>query len=196
MSESQNGTTEAYTIRRKVFKIAGASFTVTDDSGAMVGFCKQKAFKLREDIRVFTDESQSDLLLAMKTDTIIDFSASYDITLADGSKIASLRRKGMKSLFRDSWQVFDAEGNEIAKIEEDSVMLGLLRRGHEILASLIPQTFNVVTTDGRLVSSFRTHMNPFVYKLSVRIHEQDANLDELVLLGAACLLAAIEGRQG
>ncbi len=102
----------------------------------------------------------------------------------------------MKPLLRDTWLVSDAGGNEIATIQEDSAMLGLLRRGHELLAALIPQTFNVTTPEGGTVASFRTHMNPFVYRLSVRVHEDHQQLDELVLLGSACLLAAIEGRQG
>jgi len=195
MAGPTNDKGESYTIRRRVFQIMGASFEVFDGDGAPIGFCKQKAFKLREDIRVFTDESQSQLLLAMKTQQIIDFGASYDITLGDGSKLASLRRKGMKSLLRDSWIVFDHDGNEIAKIEEDSMTLSLLRRGHEILAALIPQTFNVTTTDGRLIASFRQHFNPFIYRLGIKIHEEDAALDGLVLLGSACLISAIEGRQ-
>ncbi|MEQ9616557.1 MAG: hypothetical protein RLN60_00825 [Phycisphaerales bacterium] len=195
MTETESGPVVSYTIRRKFLKLFGASFTVFDHTGAPVGYCKQKAFKLREDIRVYTDESRSDLLLAMQTHKVIDFNAAFDVTLGDGSVLASLRRKGMKSFLRDSWQVFDTEGREIAKIEEDSAALGLLRRGHEILAAMIPQTFNVIAADGRRVSSFRTHMNPFIYRLTVRIHEEDAQLDDLVLLGAACLIAAVEGRQ-
>lgn len=48
---------EAYTIRRKVLKLFGAAFHIYNPAGAVVGFCKQKAFKLKEDIRVYTDET-------------------------------------------------------------------------------------------------------------------------------------------
>ena len=44
---------DSYTIRRKFFKFFGASFQVFGPDGDLVAFCKQKAFKLREDIRVF-----------------------------------------------------------------------------------------------------------------------------------------------
>ena len=44
-------------IRRKVLKIFGGSFHVYDARDNLVFFSSQKAFKLKEDIRVFSDES-------------------------------------------------------------------------------------------------------------------------------------------
>ncbi len=46
---------EHYTIRRKVLKIFGAAFHIYDPHGNLAGYCKQKAFKLKEDIRIYTD---------------------------------------------------------------------------------------------------------------------------------------------
>ncbi len=40
-----------YRLRRKVLKLFGASFHVYDGE-RVVAFCSQKAFKLREDIRL------------------------------------------------------------------------------------------------------------------------------------------------
>ena len=36
----------------EVLKIFGAAFHIYDPHGALVGYCKQKAFKLKEDIRM------------------------------------------------------------------------------------------------------------------------------------------------
>ena len=41
-----------YMIRRKVFRIFGGAFHIYDPAGQVVGYSKQKAFKLREDIRL------------------------------------------------------------------------------------------------------------------------------------------------
>ena len=49
---------DRYTIRRKLLKVFGASFQVFDPEGRQVASCAQKAFKLKEDIRVFEDEEQ------------------------------------------------------------------------------------------------------------------------------------------
>ena len=50
-------------IRRKVLKIFGGSFHVYDSRDNLVFFSSQKAFKLKEDIRVFSDESMSEVSL-------------------------------------------------------------------------------------------------------------------------------------
>ena len=47
---------DSYLVRRKVLKVFGASFHIYDDAGDVVGYTKQKAFKLKEDIRIFTGE--------------------------------------------------------------------------------------------------------------------------------------------
>ena len=72
---------EKYTIRRKVFKVFGAGFHIYAADGQLAGYCKQKAFKLKEDLRVFTDESQSDELFRISARSIIDFSSTYDAAL-------------------------------------------------------------------------------------------------------------------
>ena len=88
-----------YSIRRKVLKIFGASFHVFDSSGRVVAFSSQKAFKLKEDIRVFTDESMSSELMAIRARQIVDFSAAYDIVDSSKSvKIGAARRKGWSSM--------------------------------------------------------------------------------------------------
>ena len=57
---------ERYTIRRRLFVFAGASFDVSDAEGRPVAFCRQKAFRLKEDLRLFTDPQQSGELLAIR----------------------------------------------------------------------------------------------------------------------------------
>ncbi len=161
----------------------------------MVAFCRQKAFKLREDIRFYTDETKSQELLTMKTRSIIDFGATYDIAMPGGEIIGSLRRKGLRSLVRDSWLVFGPDGTELATLNEDSSILGILRRVHELFVLLSPQKFEMMSRDGIHIASLRIHFNPFVYRLGNAIHEEHEELDELIVLAAGCLIAAIEGRQ-
>lgn len=187
---------ESYTIRRKILTFFGGSFHVYDREGRVVGFCRQRAFKLREDLRLFKDDSKSEELLTMKARQVIDFGATYDVALPEGNVIGSFRRKGMKSLIRDSWLVYDAAGNEIAQMKEDSGGLAILRRVHGLFALLSPQKFHIEDASGRQIATLRSHMNPFVYRLGVAIHLEHEEVDELMVLAAGCLVAAIEGRQG
>lgn len=187
---------EAYTIRRKVLKIFGAAFHVYNPAGAVIGYCKQKAFKLREDIRIFTDESCSTEWLVIRARSVIDFSATYDVSLSDGTVVGSLRRKGLKSTFlRDEWLVFGPDGRELAHLREDGAFLAFARRFIEFVSIISPQKFTLQRMDGTEIARYRQHFNPFVYRLSVSVFRDDPELDDLVILAAGCLIAAIEGRE-
>lgn len=182
-----------YTIRRKVFTLFGAKFHIYDAQQNLIGFCKQKAFKLKEDIRVYTDESMSEERLVISARKIIDFSAAYDvIDSKHGAKIGALKRKGWKSMLRDSWIVMDENDNEIATISEDSMAMALLRR---FLTNLIPQKFHLKSQDGVDYALYRTHFNPFVHKMTVTV-EEGCPVHPLLVLAGGILLVAIEGRQG
>ena len=183
---------DRFLVRRKVFRILGAGFHVYDPAGNVVGFSEQKAFKLKEDIRVFTDDSKSKELLSIRARQVIDFSAAYDVVdSAEGKKVGACRRKGWSSMLRDSWEVLDANDRPVAHLHEDSMGLALLRR---FLSNLIPQHFDLLANQ-RPVASLRQHFNPFVYKLDVEIFN-DCPVDRRLVLAAAVLLAAVEGRQG
>lgn len=188
---------EKYTIRRKVFKIFGAAFHIYDAEGKVVAYCKQKAFKLREDLRIYTDESMSTELLRINTQEIIDLGATYTVSLADGSVVGTMRQKGLRSAFvRDEWLAFNASGKQIAFLrEEGSTLLTVARHWVQDIAFLFPQKYAITGEEGTHVATFRQHFNPFVFKMGVTIHADDPEMDELLLLGMGCLVAAIEGRQ-
>ena len=181
-----------YTIRRKIFKVFGAAFHVYDMDGRVVGYSSQKAFKLREDIRVYSGEDMSEELLTLQARQIIDWSAAYDIVDArTGEKVGAARRKGWSSMVRDAWELLDEEDRPIGHAQEDSMAMALVRR---FLSNLVPQTFHLRSEDGRDQALLRVHFNPFVYRQTVVI-EETCRIDPRLVFGAAVLLAAIEGRQ-
>ena len=81
---------------------------VRDANGNLIGYVKQKLFKLKEDINVFADEGQTQLLYNIKADRVIDFSARYNFTDASGTPLGSIKRKGMRSIFRANYEIYDA----------------------------------------------------------------------------------------
>lgn len=186
---------ERYTIRQKVFKVFGAAFHIYDESGVVIGYCKQKAFRLRERLVLFTDEQASQQLLTIQARTILDFGTTYDVDLPTGTRLGSVRRKGLSSLVRDEWDAMGPEGAALGKLREDSMGLALARRFLPAVAMLVPQKLELIATDGRRIATYRTHFNLFVYRLGVTIHE-DGVVDEMLLLAIGFLIAAIEGRQG
>ena len=183
-----------YLIRRKVFKLAGGAFHIFDPQGQLIMYSHMKAFKLKEDIRLFTGEDMREELLAIHARTVLDISATYDVTdSTTGQKVGALRRKGMRSLLRDEWLLLDSTDREVGLIREDSLGKALLRR---FLTNLVPQSFEAEMA-GRTVATFRQNFNPFVLKLTVDFTpDQARSLDRRLGLAAALLLCAIEGRQG
>ncbi len=189
---------ESYTIRRKILKIFGAAFHIYNAKGEVVGYCKQKAFRLREDIRIYTDDSCTRELLSIRARNIIDFAATYDVFLASGELLGSFRRKGLSSTFvRDHWLVYGPDERPLGEVRELGGMTAILRRWIDLVSLFSPPTFEVVRPDGRPVALLRQHFNWFVYRLGVAIAPDASSdgWDELLVLAGGCLIAAIEGRQ-
>ena len=181
----------SYQVRRKVFKIFGGSFDVYGPEGDLVLFASQRAFKLKEDIRLYGDKQKSQELLLIKARNIIDFSAAYDVDdPVSGKKLGAFKRKGWSSLVRDQWIVMDENDAEIGFIKEDSAAMALLRR----FLPLIPQKYQC-EVNGAAVCTYRQNFNPFVYKLNVDFANAGTTTDRRLTIAGAVLLAAIEGKQ-
>jgi hypothetical protein len=185
---------QEYTIRRKVFTLLGAKFHIYNNAGELIGFSQQKTFKLKEDIRFYSDESMSRELVSIKARSIIDFSAAYDVIQSStGSNLGALRRKGLASIVRDEWMVLDPADQQIGVLSEDSTALAVVRRFMP-LGNLIPQTFHLKDTAGAVFADYRTHFNPFVHKMTVSVY-QGCPIAAQVVLAGGVLLLAVEGRQ-
>ncbi|EFM12024.1 conserved hypothetical protein [Paenibacillus curdlanolyticus YK9] len=183
-----------YLIRKKVLSLVGAKFHIYDNNEQLVMFSQLKAFKLKEDIRLYGDESMKEELITIQARSVIDFSATYDVIDAvTGENLGSLRRKGMKSILKDEWVILSPNETEVGLIKEDSALMAMLRR---FLTNLIPQKFNV-ELQGRNVALFYQNFNPFVSKLNVDFSlDASKQLDRRLGIAAAVLLLAIEGKQG
>lgn len=184
-----------YLVRRKVFTFFGGAFHVYDPAGQVVMYSKMKAFKLKEDIRIYTGEDMQTEILSIQARQILDFSAAYDVFDPQaGVRVGALRRKGLKSMFKDEWVILDNSDREIGLIQEESTFKALLRRFVGLAALLFPQKY-VVSVRGTPVAMFQQNFNPFVYKLMVNLSPDEAILDRRLALAAAILMAAVEGKQ-
>jgi hypothetical protein len=142
---------------------------------------------------LFTDESKTEQVLSINARNVIDFSATYDVVDSKtGERLGSLRRRGLKSIIRDEWIIFDPNVKEIGSIKEDSTGMALLRR---FLTNLVPQNFEG-RINGQPVFTFKQKFNPFILKITMDF-SVDTNrlLDRRLGIAAGVLLCAIEGRQ-
>jgi len=182
-----------YLLKRQAIAITG-KFRVYDPMDNLVMFSEQKMFRLREDIRVYSDENKTQEVLSIKARQIMDFSAAYDvIDAAYNQKVGALQRRGLSSILRDEWQVLDVNDNVVGKLFEDSIPLALLRR--LLLGSLLPQNYDMTFGETR-VADLRQNFNPFRYELNLDFSmDMGRQLDRRLGIAAGILLAAVEGKQ-
>lgn len=107
------------TMRMKLIALA-PQFFVEDANQKPVAYIKQKLFKLKEVINVFADETQKEVLYTIAADRVIDFSARYNLKNAAGLALGSVKRHGMRSLWRAQYDVYQGE-RVVFTISEESV---------------------------------------------------------------------------
>ena len=182
-----------YLLKRQAIALTG-KFRFYDPMGTQVMFSEQKMFRLREDIRVYSDESKTQEVLSIKARQIIDFSAAYDVVdTAMNQKVGALRRKGLRSLLRDEWEVLDANDRVVGLLFEDSIGLALLRR--LVLGSWLPQNYDMTFGETR-VGDLRQNFNLFRYELNLDFSMDVSHLlDRRLGIAAGILLAAVEGKE-
>jgi len=182
-----------YLLKRQAIALTG-KFRFYDPSGRLVMFSEQKMFRLREDIRVYSDESKLQEVLMIKARQILDFSASYDVIDTEmNQKVGVLRRRGLRSLLRDEWEVLDANDRLIGKLFEDSIPMALLRRF--LLGKWLPQNYDITFGDVR-VADLKQRFHLFRYELDLDFSMDTSHLlDRRLGIAAGILLAAIEGKQ-
>ena len=183
----------SYLLKRQAIALTG-KFRFYDPTGNLVMFSEQKMFKLREDIRVYSDEAKTQEVLSIKARQFIDFSAAYDVVdTGMNQKVGVLRRKGLRSLLRDEWEVLDASDNLKGLLFEDSIGLALLRR--LVLGHWLPQNYDITFGQTR-VADLKQNFNLFRYELNLDFSmDVTHQLDRRLGIAAGILLAAIEGRQ-
>lgn len=98
-----------------------SDFNITDKNGNAVAYVRQKMFKLKEDVIVFNNESKTKELFRIKANQWIDFNASYSMTeIATGNSFGRLARKGMRSIWKSSYDVLDTNDKTKFTITEDN----------------------------------------------------------------------------
>lgn len=113
------------TLTFKLLALASQIY-VTDANGNLLGYVKQKLFKLKEDINVFADENQTQLLFNIKADRVIDFSAKYNFTDSSGRILGSIKRQGMRSIWKSHYQISDASDQQVMEIREENAWVKVI----------------------------------------------------------------------
>ncbi|MEF8873312.1 MAG: hypothetical protein V5A88_01430 [Candidatus Thermoplasmatota archaeon] len=178
-----------FKIRQKVLSI-GNKYYMEDQRGNLVGFCKQKVFKLKEDIRIYKSKNMNKELFRIKQEEILDFSGTFEvIDSRTGQTIGFLKRKGFKSLMKDEWILMDPQKREIGRVKEDSALKAFLRR---TILSFLPYNYKI-SYQGQQIGNFKEKFTFVrdVYNLNMD-NDPNFQVDRRLLLSISICLDAIE----
>lgn len=105
------------------------SLPVADDApGDPFCFVEQRRFSFKEDLRFYADASKQQETMRIKARQAFDPRARYDVTDAQGAKLGEIQKVFGASLLRSTYALFDATGEEVARVSEKSLPVALFRR--------------------------------------------------------------------
>ncbi len=104
------------------FKILALArqLSVTEASGQLAMYVRMKMLKLKEEVQVFADKERTRQLFTIKADRVIDFSAKYNFIDASGAPLGAVKRRGMKSLWKSHYDIFESGEEAVMTIQEEN----------------------------------------------------------------------------
>jgi uncharacterized protein YxjI len=167
-------------------------------AGGPIAFVRQKKLKVREEIRFFADENETDELFRIKARQWLDTGGSrYDVLVGE-ERIGTLEHVFGKSLLRSTWRVRDADENEVAVARERSQVGAFLRRAVDFVPDVgglipIPYNFEILVGDrvvGGMDRKFQLR-DRYVLDLS---GDTERRLDRRVAVALAIGLDTLQNR--
>jgi len=167
-------------------------------AGGPIAFVRQKKLAIREDIRFFADESESEELFRIKARSVLDTGGSrYDVLAADASRIGVLHHT-LRSILRTRWSIQDAEEQELAIAEERSAVMAIARRLIDFVPEYggfipIPYNFDIRVDGhvaGRMDRKFKFR-DQYVLDLT---GDHERRIDRRVAIALAIGLDALQNR--
>ena len=167
-------------------------------AGPPIAYVRQKKLKIKEDIRFYADEAETQELFAIKARSWLDTGGSrYDVTAADGTPIGLLHHT-FKSILRTTWLILDPTEQEVAVARERSPVTAILRRAIDFVPDVgglipIPYNFDIVNGEqviGRMDRKFKLR-DQYVLDLS---GDTDRKLDRRLAIALAIGLDTLQNR--
>jgi uncharacterized protein YxjI len=166
-------------------------------------FVEQARFKFKEDIRFWADDSKQEELLRIKARQRFDPRARYDVTDSSGQRIGEIQKVFGRSLFRSTYELYDASGEQVvATAQERNPIVALFRRLVGFIPYIgdfadwlpIPYHFDFLR-DGEVVGSHKRRIGPFrdVYDIDLS-GDSEKRVDRRLVLAIAVGMDALQAR--
>jgi hypothetical protein len=165
--------------------------------GSPVAFVRQKRMAIKEDIRFFRDENETEELFRIKARSLMELGGRYDVTTPSGEKIGVLGKVFGKSLLRSTWSIMDASEQEVAVAKERSQFWAIVRRVIDAVpyGDFIPIVFHFRIDRGE------QHLGDFTRALGMRDRytldlsgDHERTIDRRLGIALAIALDALQSR--
>ncbi len=178
-------------------------FTAVDGHGRTIAYVKQKMFKLKEAITVYSDDSKNFINYMIEADSWIDFSAAYTFTDHDGYEIGKIGRKGWASLWKAEYEIFDRHGQLKYFIREENGWVKVIDSiiGEiPVLGALTGYIFNpsykVVNEMDEIIFRLKKEASFWGRRFKVeKVVDRRIEDDEIIMLGLM-MMVLLERRRG
>ena len=177
---------------------------VVDATGRPVLHARQKLFKFKEHVEIFTDSTRTTRLAEIRANKIIDWSARYSFTDAWGGEIGSVGRKGWRSIWRAHYEAFNPgdavpdfvirEENPFAKVMDS--IFGQIPFVNFLTLYLFHPRYLATRSGGQ--AALRLHKQPAFWQGKFSIEQMsDLSPREIMnLLLSFIMLTLLERRRG
>lgn len=179
-------------------------FEAKDANGATIAYVRQKMFKLKEAVSVYNNDSKSALLYKIAADRWIDYNASYRFTEGESENATGrVGRKGRKSLWKATYEIFDVDDNQEYTIREENpwakvwdALLGEVPVVSMFTGYLANPRYVVEDPEGQAIIRFKKKPSFFGRRFTLeKVGELDKDQGERVLL-SLMMMSLLERRRG
>ncbi|MDX6693631.1 MAG: hypothetical protein QOF02_1234 [Blastocatellia bacterium] len=177
--------------------------SLRDTSGQLIFYVKQKAFKLKEAVTVFADAEQQQPLFYINANKILDFSANYQFTDRNGALLGSVRRQGMRSIWRASYDIYDERNNHVMSVKEEKpwskvfdALLGEVPLVGMFTGFFFHPSYLVSATNGQPIMRLQKQRAFFEGKFTIEQLAQLPPVDETRTLLALIMMVLLERARG
>jgi uncharacterized protein YxjI len=168
-------------------------------AGPPIAYVRQKKLAIKENIRFFADEAETQELFAIQARSWLDTGGSrYDVNDVRDGKVGVLEHVFGKSLLRSTWRVANAQEEEVAIARERSQAMAIARRVIDFVPDVgglipIPYNFDILAGEqviGRMDRKFQLR-DRYVLDLS---SDPDKVLDRRLAIALAIGLDTLQNR--
>lgn len=176
--------------------------TIADAQGNPILYVRQKLFSFKEVITVFTDAHRSQELFTIKADRIIDFSARYNFSDPSGKFIGAVKRRGLKSLWKAHFDIFEGETIAFTIQEENpwvkvmDSLLGSLPFGSFFTGYVFNPTYLVSRPDGKVVMKLSKRPTFWSRKFTIQQVDQTSDREQTQILLSLMMMILLERERG